>query len=363
MNILFVSKYNTVRSKLAEAYFNKHNKLKQLHAQSAGLFRGAPTAASVMEAARLHRLSLKTSQSAMSTYLLEKHDLVILVADDVPTSIFRKDNPYVKAFVWWKVPAPNERDDVSIETAMKDIERRVQTLLQELGQETKTMESLDRVLFDLRRLQDSAVVAEWARIGHPAKKFYGVDPIKLKAIAKQYKGDRTLAQGLWKTGIHDARVLAPMVENPAEVTEHQVETWLRQADFWDITDKIATEILPHTDYGFEKIRTWVRENNPWCRRSGWVLLDRLAKTEPDLADKDLERLIDMIPKTINKEDPWVAEAMLHAIIGVGRRNKRLYQRAKKIASKVGDVKINYGDPRIKAPNPLERLARIPEPEE
>lgn len=154
-----------------------------------------------------------------------------------------------------------------------------------------------------------------------------------------------------------------MIENPSEVTEHQVETWLRQADFWDITDKIATEILPYTQFGFGKIRTWARENNSLSRRTAWVLLERLAKVSPELPDKDLEKLIDMIPKMINNEDKWVVEAMLHAIVGVGRRNKRLYQRAKKVAGKVSSVRIDYGDPRIPTPNPLERLEKIPEPSE
>lgn len=358
MNILFVSKYNNIRSKLAEAYFNKHNKLKQLHAQSAGLFRGHPTPAEIMEVARGHRLSLKTSQAAMSTYVLEKHDLVVLVADDVPTSIFRKDNPYINAFVLWKIATPDRRDSVSIEHCMKDIERRIKVLLNELGQEKKTMAAIDRVMFDLRRLHDPQMVEIWARMGHPAKKFYGVTPDKLQKIAEPYHGDRVLAKALWKTGIHDAKVLAAMIENPLEVTEHQVETWLRQADYWDITDKIATEILPYTVYGAEKIRTWVRENNPLFRRTGWILVERLAKVAQDIPDKEFERHLDVIQKTIHKEENWVQEAMLYAVMGVGKRNQRLHARALKVATKIGQLEIDYGDPSVPSPNPLQKLQGI-----
>lgn len=358
MNILFVSKYNNVRSKLAEAYFNKYNKLKQLHAQSAGLFRGHPTSALVMETAKKHRLSLKTSQTAISTYMLEKHDLVILVADDVPTSIFRKNNPHVKAFALWKLSLPNEKDPVSLEGLMNEIERRIRGLLQELGQEKKTMAAIDRVMFDLRRFQDPQIVEAWQKVGHPARKFLGVDSVKLQKLAKENKGDRTLATGLWRTGIHDARILAAMIENPYEVTEHQIETWLRQSDYWDITDKIATEILPYTAYGAGKIKTWIRENNPLFRRTGWVLLERLAKISKDLTDKEFEKFLDTIQKIIHKEENWVKEAMLYALIGVGLRNKRLNTRAKKVALKVAGIEIEYGDPQVPSPNPLERLEGV-----
>ena len=74
-------------------------------------------------------------------------------------------------------------------------------------------------------------------------------------------------------------------------------------------------------------------------------------------------MLDMIPKMIHKEDRWVAEAMLQAIVGVGRRNQRLYQKALRVAGKVADVKIDYGDPRIPTPNPLERLQAATPPSE
>ena len=359
MNILFVSKYNNVRSKIAEAYFNKLNKLKQLHCQSGGLFRGHPTPTNVMEIAREHRLSLKTSQTALSTYLLEKHDLVILVADDVPTSIFRKDNPYVNAFVWWKVASPNMKDAVSIETTMRDIEKRVQVLLNELGQEKKAMALIDRVLFDLKRWQDPEIVKYWAKLGHPTKKFLGVNPEYLWRLSEKYKGNRQLAMGLWKTGLHDARVLAPMIENPSEVTEHQVETWLRQADYWDITDKIAVCIVAKSDYAVSKLRPWTRENNPFFRRTAWLVIDNWAKDKKNqqLSDKDYERFLELIQKSVNNEDNWVKEAMLHALVQIGGRSGRLHQKALKVASKIGVVEVDYGDPSIPTINFNEKLNR------
>jgi len=250
-----------------------------------------------------------------------------------------------------------------MEKLINDIERRVRKLLQELGQEKKTMATIDRVLFDLRRLHDPQMVDMWARMGHPAKKFYGVDPMKLQKISEKHKGDRTLAMGLWKTGIHDARVLAAMIENPLDVTEHQVETWLRQADFWDITDKIATEILPYTDFGAGKIRTWIRENNSLFRRAGWVLLERLAKVSEFMTDKEFERLLDYLQKNIHKEENWVQEAMLYALIGVGKRNKRLHTKALKVTAKIGTIMIDYGDPAVEGPNPLEKLHATYFPEE
>ena len=40
MNIIFVCKYNRFRSRVAEAYFNKINRNKNIHAYSRGVIRG-----------------------------------------------------------------------------------------------------------------------------------------------------------------------------------------------------------------------------------------------------------------------------------------------------------------------------------
>lgn len=357
MNILFVSKYNQFRSKVAEAYFNKHNKLKGVHAKSAGVFQGNPTTIVVREVASRHRLSLKTSQSSLSTNLLEQQDLTLLVADDVPVSLFNKDNPYVGAFAQWKIPAAGS-EIVEVEQLFAEIERRVQALLLELGQQKKKMDEVQRILYDLKDLSDEKTVAIWGRLGMPTKNYYGVSLSRLRQYAKDIGCNHKLALSLWKTNVHDARLLAAMIEDPKEVTENQIETWLRQADFWDITDKIATEVLSKTEFSFSKIKPWMRERNEYFRRTSWVLIDSYARRPEKIENSEFEDYLNQISKTINRETDWVKEAMLYALISIGKRNSQLHQKAINTATRLGVVKIDYGDTRCEAPNPLEKLSKV-----
>jgi 3-methyladenine DNA glycosylase AlkD len=51
---------------------------------------------------------------------------------------------------------------------------------------------------------------------------YGTPVGTLRQMAKAIGCDHALAEALWRTGIHDARMLATMVDDPAQVTAAQM---------------------------------------------------------------------------------------------------------------------------------------------
>src|SRR5690606_11322810 len=89
-NILFICKFNRFRSTLAEAYFNKRVKELELPyvAKSAGLFRGNAISDSIRNQAFQYGLKLKSNPEGLSVDILSWQDVIVVVADDVPTSIF-----------------------------------------------------------------------------------------------------------------------------------------------------------------------------------------------------------------------------------------------------------------------------------
>jgi len=53
--------------------------------------------------------------------------------------------------------------------------------------------------------------------------------------------------------------------------------------------------------------------------------------------------IDHIRDTIHGEEMWVSEAMNGALMGIGKRNKKLNKAAIRAAKAIGPVDIDYGD--------------------
>jgi hypothetical protein len=80
------------------------------------------------------------------------------------------------------------------------------------------------------------------------------------------------------------------------------------------------------------------------RRCGYSLLYELSKKNPKgMGDAYLLRRINHIRKAIHGEEMWVREAMGCALMGIGKRNKKLNKAAVRVAKSIGPIDIDYGD--------------------
>lgn len=133
MNILFVCKYNRFRSRVAEAYFNKINKNKNIRVKSAGIMKGSyPLDKREVEAAKRMGIKLDGRPVGLSTNLMRKIDLIIIVADNVPKSIFNYDGFRGKTVVWKIKDIYNGESKVLIEKIIKKIKGKVRRLVKKL---------------------------------------------------------------------------------------------------------------------------------------------------------------------------------------------------------------------------------------
>ncbi len=110
----------------------------------------------------------------------------------------------------------------------------------------------------------------------------GISVPVLRAMAKRIGRDHSLAADLWASGIHEARLLAGMVDDPAMVTEKQMEAWAAEFDSWDVVDGTCGNLFDKTasDDAFRRFfpiiereagdpRNFVRKAVNWaCARSG-----------------------------------------------------------------------------------------------
>ena len=93
----------------------------------------------------------------------------------------------------------------------------------------------EQILKQLRSLANPKNVAGMARYGINTENTYGVSIYTLRPMAKEIGTDHTLAQQLWSSGIHEARILASMIDDPRKVTEEQMERWAMDFDLPPIT--------------------------------------------------------------------------------------------------------------------------------
>ena len=115
--------------------------------------------------------------------------------------------------------------------------------------------TIDQAMQRLQAKANPKVVAGSAHFGLKTPNILGVPLPEIRAIAKDQR-DHELAGQLWQTGIHEARLLASMVEDPSLVTEAQMDTWVKDFDNWGVCDGVCNDVFKRTPFAFPKAIEW-----------------------------------------------------------------------------------------------------------
>lgn len=207
----------------------------------------------------------------------------------------------------------------------------------------------EQALVELRALADPRAVKVWERMGMPTDHYMGVGLTKVRDLGKKIKKDHALALELWETGIHDARLLAVMIADPKHMTDELLERWVREAEFWDLTDKLASEQVAKGPLARKKLDDWLQSDQEYIQRSAFWTLAWLAK-EGKMAPPELETYLPEVKRGLQSAMNWVREAANLALIYVGSASKDLNARALAIKEEVGEVHVDYGESSCKLPD-------------
>ena len=158
-----------------------------------------------------------------------------------------------------------------------------------------TRHDAKEVLKELRSKGDPNAVEGMKRFGISGGKIYGVSIPEVRTLAKRLGRDHFLALDLWETGVHEARILASMVDDPTLLTEVQMESWVGDFDSWDLCDQCCGNLFDKTKFAFDKAKTWSLRKEEFVRRAGFALMAELAvhdKTSPDPAFEEFLEVIE-----------------------------------------------------------------------
>jgi 3-methyladenine DNA glycosylase AlkD len=194
-----------------------------------------------------------------------------------------------------------------------------------------------QVLSRLKKLGDPKNVEGMARYGINSKNTYGVPVPVLRSIAKEIGRDHKLAAELWKSDVHEARIVAPLIEDPARVTERQMERWVRQFDSWDICDLCCNNLFWRTELAHAKAVEWCEREEEFVRRAGFVMFAVLAVHDKAASDATFGRYLKAVRKGATDERNFVKKAVNWALRGIGKRNEALNARAIKTAEAIAKL--------------------------
>jgi 3-methyladenine DNA glycosylase AlkD len=163
---------------------------------------------------------------------------------------------------------------------------------------------------------------------------YGTPVGTLRAMAKQIGYNHALAQQLWATNIHDARMLATMVGDPEKVTPAEMDRWAKGFDNWGIVDTACFHYWDRSPHAFEQIEKWAKAKDEFVKRTAFALLASCA-LHKTITDEQCLRGLELIEDHARDPRNFVKKAVSWALRGIGgKKSPKLRSAAREVAERL-----------------------------
>jgi 3-methyladenine DNA glycosylase AlkD len=188
-------------------------------------------------------------------------------------------------------------------------------------------ETCDRLVGELRGLADPGNVEGMTRCGIRTERALGISIYTLRPMAKRVGRDHGLALELWETGIHEARLLAVFIDDPAFVSEAQMEHWAAGFDSWDVCDQACTSLFDASPPAWTKAFEWAGREEEFVKRGAFAIMAGLAVHDKGAADERFIELLAVVERQADDDRNFVKKAADWALLNIGKRNPTLHAAA------------------------------------
>jgi hypothetical protein len=179
---------------------------------------------------------------------------------------------------------------------------------------------------------------------------FGVSYAEVEKLRKRIGRDQELALGLWGSGIHDARILATMVADPAKATAAELETWIADCSNYVLTDAVS-KLVSETGHARALFPRWISSKEEWRSAAGWNVLGGLISADPSgWSEAELEEWIGRIERDLSGAANRTRYSMVGVLIAIGCVSDRLEKAAIAAARRIGPVEVDHGETGCRTPD-------------
>ena len=193
------------------------------------------------------------------------------------------------------------------------------------------------IIKKLESMHNQKNIEGMKRFGINGINMLGVSNTDLRAIAKVIGKNHKLALKLWDSGIHEARILACLTDEPEKVTKKQMDGWAADFDNWGLCDSCCMHLFDRTPYAYEKIKKWSKSNKEFVKRAAFAIMASLAVHDKEADDSFFIELLPIIKRESTDERNFVKKAVNWALRQIGKRNKNLNKHAILASEEIRDI--------------------------
>ena len=181
------------------------------------------------------------------------------------------------------------------------------------------------ILLKIKRLQNRDVVNSMQKRGIDYKVNFGVSIPMLHQMAMEYSRNHLVALKLWNKQWRETMILATMLEEPGEISENQMDFWVRNFLAVEIAEQAAMNLFSKTSFAYQKAFEYCIGKKLIVKIVGLLMVGRLALTDQTAPDENFDPFFELMSPL--SKDPQLATVFSRIFIQIGMRNPNLHELA------------------------------------
>ncbi len=185
----------------------------------------------------------------------------------------------------------------------------------------------DEIILKLKSLSSEKYKANVVKMGIPESNSIGVSTRDIRKLAKEIKKSNEFAYELWKTGYHEAKLLAVLVFDKEYLSLNEVELLMNDVWSWDLCDHLCKNLITKLKSYEDLITKWCASKATYTKRAAFTLMASAVINEKSISDDIIDNYLKLIFEYSNDKREHVKKAVSWALREIGKRDFNYQEKA------------------------------------
>lgn len=185
----------------------------------------------------------------------------------------------------------------------------------------------DEIIEYLNSISSDKFKNNVVKLGIPEKNSIGVSTGDIRKLAKKLGVNQKLANELWQTQYHEARLLSVLITDIELIDSEYINKLMEDVLSWDLCDHICKNlIIKFPDYEHFIVQ-WCDESRIYYKRAAYCLIATSAIHSKSLGIEKIDEYLDLIKTHCEDTRVHVKKAISWALREIGKRDFNCQEKA------------------------------------
>jgi hypothetical protein len=180
-----------------------------------------------------------------------------------------------------------------------------------------------QIIRSIPSMQNGMTAESMGQRGIIYEKNWGVSLVDLKDYSSNIEKDHLLSLKLWNKKWRETMILATMLDVPHEVTEEQMNFWVKTAENTEIIEQMVTNLFTLTPFAFSMSLEWCLGKKFLVKYAGLLMMGRLSLTSENDIDEMFEVYFEVL--TPLAKDSALNTIFYRSYCQLARRSQQVHE--------------------------------------